>query len=88
MSEIFFVAKSFFITGLIVLAMQVRVGSSTLEQSVHAGFSSSSFAMWVQSVAEGGALALRNGYVRAKGFVVEKTTGAQPVQRHEQRASF
>ena len=85
MSEIFFVIKSFIISGLLVLAMQVRVGSTTIEESVDAGFRSSPFSMWVQSVAQGGALALKNGYGRVKEFVIEKTSASHG---SEQRASF
>lgn len=65
-----FVVKSFIITVVLVVAMQVKVGNSSLESYSQWWLQKSSVSIYVQSVAAGGALALRNLYYNVKGGVV------------------
>lgn len=70
MSELIFVIKSFIITVLLVVAMQVRVGNASLEAYSQWWLQKSSVSIYVQTVAAGGALALKNLYYNIKGGVV------------------
>jgi len=69
MSELMFVVKSFIITVVLVVAMQVKVGNSSLEAYSQSWLQKSSVSIYVQSVAAGGALALRNLFFTVKSSV-------------------
>lgn len=69
MSELLFVLKSFLLTVTLVVAMQVKVGNSSLEQYSQWWLQKSSVSIYVQSVAAGGALALRNLFFSVKSGV-------------------
>jgi ABC-type sulfate transport system permease component len=69
MSELLFVLKSFFLTVLLVIAMQIKVGSSSLEQYTQWWLQKSSVSVYVQTVAAGGALALKNLIFSVKSTV-------------------
>ena len=69
MSELMFVIKSLIITALLTVAMQVRVGSSSLEQQSQWFLQRSPVSIYVQSVAAGGVMALRNMYSNVKSGV-------------------
>jgi len=60
MSELVFVLKSFIIAAVLIVAMQVKVGNSSLESYSQWWLQKSSFSLYIQSVAAGGALALKN----------------------------
>ncbi|MBK9322122.1 MAG: hypothetical protein IPM97_04045 [Bdellovibrionaceae bacterium] len=76
MSEFFFVIKSLIITALLTILMQVKVGPSSLEQQAQAFLQKSSTAVYVQSVAAGGALALKKLYYSVKSSIVSTSTQA------------
>jgi ABC-type sulfate transport system permease component len=69
MSELFFVLKSFLLTVILVVAMQVKVGNYSLEQYSQWWLQKSSVSTYVQSVAAGGALALKNLFFSVKSSV-------------------
>jgi len=69
MSELTFVIKSFVLTVLIVVLLQMKVGSATLESSSQRWLQKSSVSVYIQSVAAGGALALKNLYYSAKSGI-------------------
>jgi len=60
MSELVFVLKSFIIAAVLIVAMQVKVGNSSLESYSQWWLQKSSFSLYIQSVAAGGAFALKN----------------------------
>jgi hypothetical protein len=69
MSELMFVFKSFVITVVLLVAMQVKVGSHSIEAYTQYYLTKSSASIYVQSVAAGGALALKNLAVSLKNGV-------------------
>lgn len=83
MSEFVFVIKSLILTALLTVLMQVKVGSTSLENQAQWFLQKSSTSVYVQSVAAGGALALKKLYYSVKGGVVgtvenyRQSTGAQ-----------
>lgn len=58
MSELFFVVKCLVLTAALTLLSQVRLGNSTIEQRANQWLVASPAAVWVQSAAAGGALAI------------------------------
>jgi hypothetical protein len=60
MSELIFVIKSLVITVVLVILMQVKVGNASIEDYSQHWLTRSSVSIYIQSVAAGGALALRN----------------------------
>lgn len=69
MSEFIFVVKSLILTVLLVVFMQVKVGNSSLEGYSQAWLQRSSVSIYIQSVAAGGALALKNLFFSVKNGV-------------------
>ena len=69
MSELMFVLKSFIITVVLIVAMQVKVGNSSLESYSQWWLQKSSVSIYIQSVAAGGAFALKNLVTGVKGSV-------------------
>lgn len=65
-----FVLKSFIITVVLIVAMQVKVGNSSLESTAQWWLQKSSVSIYIQSVAAGGALALKNFTTGVKSTVV------------------
>lgn len=60
MTELKFVAKCFLFTAILVVMMQLKVGGSTIEAYSFHWLRKSTVSQYVQSVAAGGAMALRN----------------------------
>lgn len=69
MPEIAFVIKSIFIAVLVMIGLQYKIGNTTLEQRAHAWIQTSSTALYLQQVASGAVLAIRNASGMATGFV-------------------
>lgn len=69
MSELTFVIKSFVLTVLIVVFLQMKVGSTTLESYSQRWLQKSPVSGYIQSVAAGGTLALRNLYYSVKSGI-------------------
>jgi hypothetical protein len=82
MSELIFVVKSLVITFLLTVLMQVKVGNSSLEQQSQWMLQRSPASIYVQTVAAGGALALRNLFFSVKNGV----TGSVDSYRHGSHA--
>lgn len=70
MSELIFVLKSLIITVVLIVAMQVKIGNSSLESYSQWWIQKSSVSIYVQSVAAGGAMALKNLFSSVKSGVV------------------
>jgi ABC-type sulfate transport system permease component len=70
MSELMFVLKSFIITVVLIVALQVKVGNSSLESYSQWWLQKSSVSIYIQSVAAGGALALKNLVFGVKSTIV------------------
>ena len=69
MSEFMFVVKSLILTLVLVVFMQVKVGDGSLESYSQWWLQKSSVSIYVQSVAAGGALALKNLFFSVKSGV-------------------
>lgn len=86
MPEVKSVIKSFFIALLIVIGLQVKVGSATLENHAQEWIHTSSIAFYLQDVADGATLMLHNVGHSMSDFV-GKTFGHHAVNGAEtQRA--
>lgn len=85
MSEFFFVIKCLVFTALFIVMMQVKIGGASLEYRAQVFLEKSEVALYVQSAAAGGALALKNLFSSVKdgiaGSVDSYKQGA-----HEQKA--
>ncbi|WP_413289588.1 hypothetical protein [Bdellovibrio sp. HCB337] len=66
MSEILFVVKCLVLTVLLTVFMQVKVGSASIEAYSQNWLQRSSVSIYIQSVAAGGALALKNLFYSVK----------------------
>jgi hypothetical protein len=60
MSELFFVLKCLVFTAVLVVFMQIKVGGQSMESHAYHWLQKSNVSMYVQSVAAGGAMAIRN----------------------------
>lgn len=60
MSEFFFVLKCMLFTVLLVFVMQIKIGGTSLEDYSQWWLKKSSVSIYLQSVAAGGVLAVRN----------------------------
>lgn len=69
MSELIFVVKSLVLTVVLVVFMQVKVGNASLEAYSQNWLQKSTVSVYLQSVAAGGALALKNLFYSVKGGV-------------------
>lgn len=85
MPEVTSVIKSFFFALLIVIGMQVRVGSETLENHAQDWIHTSSVALYLQEAADGAVLMLHNAGHSVSEFV-GKTFGHRGGPAETQRA--
>lgn len=60
MSEAIFVLKCLVFTAILVVFMQLKVGGATIEKRAYGWLQHSTVSQYVQSVAAGGVMALRN----------------------------
>ncbi len=60
MSEFMFVVKCFVFTAILVVMMQLRVGGASIESYSFHWLRKSTVSLYIQSVAAGGAMALRS----------------------------
>lgn len=86
MSEAITVLKTFIFTLLLLMMLQVRVGGSTLEAKTVNFVTRSGFALYIQSAAAGGALAVRNLVFSMKTTANEVVNGYKQGSS-EQKAS-
>ncbi|MNJ93529.1 hypothetical protein D3C87_112110 [compost metagenome] len=75
MEELKFVLKCFLFTALLVVMMQVKVGGTSLEQHSYRWLQRSTVSQYIQSVAAGGAMALRNLSYSVKDGVASTVDG-------------
>lgn len=75
MEELKFVLKCFLFTALLVVLMQIKVGGSSVENHSFRWLQKSGVSQYVQSVAAGGAMALRRGFTATKNMVTSMTDG-------------
>lgn len=81
MSEFMFVVKCFVFTAIVVVMMQLKVGGVTVEAYSFHWLRKSNISLYIQSVAAGGAMAIRN----LGGTVKNGVTGT--VNSYQQGAS-
>lgn len=60
MSEALFVLKCLAFTAVLVIFMQLKVGGASIEKHTYGWLQHSTVSQYVQSVAAGGAMAIRN----------------------------
>lgn len=74
MSEIMFVVKCLVLTVVLTVFMQMKVGNASLEAYSQHWLQKSPVSIYVQSVAAGGALALKNLFYSVKSGVTDTAT--------------
>lgn len=74
MSDVLFILKSFLLTGLIIILLQIRIGKSTIEDHTITWLESSSITRPLYHVTSGGAMALRNLWGTIVGNIETRTT--------------
>jgi hypothetical protein len=87
MPELMFVLKSLVITVVIMIGLQVKIGNTTMEESVHHWVQTSSLSTYIHGVSSGAVLAIRNTASTAKDFVSE-TFGNQSSAQKAGRLNF
>jgi len=75
MDALKFVLKCFFFTALLVVLMQIKVGGNTVENHSFRWLQKSGVSQYIQSVAAGGAMALRQGFTSTKHMVTNMVDG-------------
>jgi hypothetical protein len=80
MDEIKFVIKNLIVTVVLLLALQVKVGANTLEYQAITLIETSSVTRYLQNVAQGAVLAIRNAGKATSDFV-SRTFQQQETQR-------
>lgn len=84
MPEVMFVIKSLVVTVIIVLCMQVKMGSATVEDHMHDWMRTSAVTQYLKGVAEGATLAIHNAARMVSGFASEKFGGGTPLVEKQQ----
>lgn len=69
MSEFFYCLKCLLFTVVIVIAMQLKIGSRSIESLSYEWMRYSNVSVYIQSVAAGGALAIKNLTTKVKDGV-------------------
>lgn len=69
MSEFFYCLKCLLFTVVIVIAMQLKIGSRSIESLSYEWMRYSKVSVYIQSVAAGGALAIKNLTTKVKDGV-------------------
>ncbi|MCB9025633.1 MAG: hypothetical protein H6625_04905 [Bdellovibrionaceae bacterium] len=72
MSEIFFILKSFILTILIVIFMQVKVGETTIEEKTLLWIESSTIISPIQKIVDGGVKVVKETWKTAFGNLNSK----------------
>ncbi len=72
MSELFFALKMAAITFVLVLAMQVRVNETTIEEHAHLWIQTAAPVLFLREVAEGGLAAIHDGWAKATSGIKTK----------------
>lgn len=86
MSEAIMVLKTFLFSILLLMLLQVKIGGSSLEAKTNYLATKSSLALYLQSAAAGGALAIRNFSIQMKSTITG-TVDSYKQGASEQRAS-
>lgn len=87
MPELMFVLKSMAIALVITLALQLRVGSTTVESHANQWIHTSSVPLYLQEVSSGAVLAIRN-VAHASGDFIGKNFGHDSSTQNAGRLSF
>jgi len=81
MPEVMFVLKSLVIAVVVMMGLQVKVGNTSIEQQAHQWIQTSSVGTYLQSVAAGAALAIRNAAGMTTDFVSSTFNNDQTTQK-------
>ena len=87
MPELMFVLKSLAIAVVLTLGLQVRVGSTTLENHANQWIRTATVPLYLQEVSSGAVLAIRNA-AKVSGDFVGKTFGHDPSTQKAGRLNF
>lgn len=85
MSEVFFVFKTLLIAVLLIGAMQIKIGSSTVEQHSLKWMRQSSAILALRGVAESAAIVIETGYDWTKNFVDKQMGGKNSSRSRSER---
>ena len=69
MDEVKFVIKTLFVSIIVLFALQIKVGNSTVETQALEWIETSSTTRYLQNVAAGAVLAIRNAGKTASGYL-------------------
>lgn len=75
MGEIFSLIKTAAWTVLFVMLLQVHIGALTIEEHISDWYSQSRYSRYMDEVAQGGALVVKNAYYSTASFIA-RTLGA------------
>ncbi|MEZ0392512.1 MAG: hypothetical protein ACAH59_09865 [Pseudobdellovibrionaceae bacterium] len=81
MLELMFVLKSLALSVVVMMCLQVKVGSSSLETHAEHWIQTSSVSNYLQKVSSGAVLAIRNAASITKDFVTETFGDESATQR-------
>jgi hypothetical protein len=87
MPELMFVVKSLAFAVIVAIGLQMQVGSTSLEHHVQNWVRNSSVAQYVQNVASGAVLVIRNG-VKSGSEFVSQTFGNESIAQRAGRLNF
>lgn len=71
MPEVMFVVKSLAVTVVLMICLQIKIGKSTIEDSLHHWIQTSSVSTYVHEVSSGAVQVIRNTAQASKDFVAE-----------------
>jgi hypothetical protein len=71
MPEVMFVLKSLIVTVVLMICLQIKIGNTSIEESLHQWIQTSSISNYVHGVSSGAVLAIRNAAQTTKNFVGE-----------------
>ncbi len=87
MPEVMFVLKSLAITVVLMIGLQIKIGNTSLEDSLQGWIRTSSISNYVHGVSSGAVLAIRNAAQTTKDFVAE-TFGHESGTQRAGRLNF
>lgn len=87
MSELFFVIKSFIISIVLIMFLQVKLGNTTVENHTFSWIHGSAIGKHLAKVAEGGTLVIKNGITSITQFISKTISGNSKIIPETTKAS-
>jgi hypothetical protein len=85
-SDVFFVLKMFFLTVLIVLVLQIRVGQKTIEDNFHGWVKHSIIVDYAEEAMDGATLLVKRLYLKADSGV--HSLLAKTIRKNDKKRDF